>query len=94
MCIGQCGLHDRLQGWCSYHSEWYRAQQARQEDGENAGILNRVHCHRQCHCKDSISEEGRWTRPVGLRMNPNSAKGDETNGLIPPKLSKIKVIVY
>lgn len=31
---------------------------------------------------------------MGLRMNPNSAKGDEINGLIPPKLSKIKVIVY
>jgi hypothetical protein len=44
------------------------------EKGDDAGVLNRVHCHRQCHCKDSIREEGRldlWdcactpTRPGG-----------------------------
>jgi hypothetical protein len=39
----------------------HRARQTGQpqlENGGDAGLLNRVDSHRQCHCKDSIREEG------------------------------------
>jgi hypothetical protein len=59
------------------------------EQGDDAGLLNRVQCHRQCHCKDSIRKEGRpdlWDSAC-----TPTAWGDQANGLIPPKFIKTKV---